>query len=114
MHRLIVALVILSPGVVTGQDHNMMDHSGHAMDMGVGDSLAWRMPPMDMSMPMLPGLENEVPVVGPFLAGTGMDPMMFPEGEPRRVVEMADGDTLHLEASLIRRTIGEKVFVMYG
>jgi FtsP/CotA-like multicopper oxidase with cupredoxin domain len=114
MRRLIVALVILSPGVVAGQDHNMMNHAGHAMDMGASDSLTWRMPPMDMSMPMLPGLENEVPVVGPFLAGQGLDPMMFPEGEPRRVVEMADGDTLHLEASLIRRTIGEKVFVMYG
>ena len=114
MRRLIVALVILSPNVAMGQDHNMMDHSGHAMDMGSGDSLSWRRPPMDMSMPMLPGLDREIPVVGPFLAGTGMDPMMFPEGEPRRVVEMADGDTLHLEASLIRRTIGEKVFVMYG
>ncbi len=114
MRRLSVALLVLSPMVATGQDHNMMNHAGHAMDMGAGDSLTWRMPPMDMSMPMLPGLENEVPVVGPFLAGQGLDPMMFPEGEPRRVVEMADGDTLHLEASLIRRTIGEKVFVMYG
>jgi suppressor of ftsI len=110
--RLAMALLILSPITVMGQDHNMMNHAG--MDMGAGDSLSWRMPPMDMSMPMLPGLENEVPVVGPFLAGEGMDPMMFPEGEPSRVVEMADGDTLHLEASLIRRTIGEKVFVMYG
>ncbi len=112
MRHLTVALVILSPIVAMGQDHNMMNHAG--MEMGAGDSLAWRMPPMNMSMPMLPGLENAVPVVGPFLAGQGMNPMIFPEGEPRRVVEMADGDTLHLEASLIRRTIGEKVFVMYG
>lgn len=112
--RLLLALVFLSPAVAGAQDHNMMNHAGHNMGMPMGDSLAWRMPPMDMSMPMLPGLDNEVPVVGPFLAGTGMDPMMFPEGEPRRVVEMADGDTLHLKASLIRRTIGGKTLVMYG
>jgi FtsP/CotA-like multicopper oxidase with cupredoxin domain len=91
-----------------------MDHSAHGMAMGATDSLVWRMPPMDMSMPMLPGLDREVPVVGPFLAGMGMDPMLFPEGEPRQVVAMADGDTLRLEASLIRRTIGEKTFIMYG
>ncbi|MFT5141572.1 MAG: suppressor of ftsI [Rhodothermales bacterium] len=93
---------------------DMMDHSAHGMAMGATDSLVWRMPPMEMSMPMLPGLDREFPVVGPFLAGMGMDPMQFPEGEPRRVVAMADGDTLHLEASLIRRTIGEKTFIMYG
>ncbi|WP_412067549.1 multicopper oxidase family protein [Rubrivirga sp. IMCC43871] len=96
----------------------MMDHSGHAgHDMSAmtpGDSLAWRMVPMDMSMPMMPGMENELPPVRPFLAGQGMDPTMFPEGEPSRVVQMADGDTLHLDASLIRRTIGDQTFIMYG
>jgi len=95
----------------------MMDHSGHAgHDMGAmsSDSLTWRMVPMDMSMPMMPGMANELPPVRPFLAGEGMDPMQFPEGEPSRVVQMADGDTLHLDASLIRRTIGDQTYVMYG
>ncbi len=103
--------VFLTVGSARAQE----DHSAH-MQMGreQGDSLSWRMPPMDMSMPMLPGLMGTSPIVGPFLAGEGMDPMMFPEGEPSRVVRMADGDTLHLEASLIRRTIGDKTFVMYG
>ncbi|NNE70756.1 MAG: multicopper oxidase family protein [Rhodothermales bacterium] len=112
--RLLLALAFLAPASAGAQDHNMMNHAGHNMAMPTGDSLVWRMPPMDMSMPMLPGLDTEVPVVGPFLAGTGMDPMMFPEGEPRQVVDMADGDTLNLEASLIRRTIGGKTLVMYG
>jgi FtsP/CotA-like multicopper oxidase with cupredoxin domain len=92
----------------------MMDGMNHGMNMDTGDSLAWRMPPMDMTMPMLPGLMNSVPVVKPFLPGHGMDVSMFPQAEPMRVVEMADGDTLQLEASLVRRTIAGKEFVMMG
>ena len=113
-----VLLPLLSASPVAAQDHDGMDHSmhaGHDMgDMSMGDSLAWRMVPMDPNMPMMPGMMNELPPVGPFMAGEGMDPMMFPEAEPRRVVEMADGDTLHLDASLVRRTIGDKTFIMYG
>ncbi|MBN4056264.1 multicopper oxidase family protein [Rhodothermus sp. AH-315-K08] len=106
---------LIAAFLTVGPARAQEDHSGH-MQMGMeqSDSLSWRMPPMDMNMPMLPGLMGTSPIVGPFLAGQGMDPMMFPEGEPRRVVRMADGDTLHLEASLIRRTIGDQTFVMYG
>ena len=84
------------------------------METTTGDSLVWRMPPMDMAMPMLPGLKNAVPMTGPYLPGVGLDPMMFPEAKPREILEMADGDSLRLEASLIRRTIGERTFIMYG
>lgn len=104
--------LLLTPALVLAQDQDMMPMNHDQMSMG--DSLVWRMAPMDMSMPMMPGLENELPITAPFLPGSGMDPMMFPEGIPRQVVFMADGDTLHLEASLIRRTIGDKMFVMYG
>ena len=104
--------LLLTPALVLAQDQDMMPMNQDQMSMG--DSLVWRMAPMDMSMPMMPGLENELPITAPFLPGSGMDPMMFPEGIPRQVVFMADGDTLHLEASLIRRTIGDKMFVMYG
>lgn len=93
------------------------DHQGHMMhhDMGdTGDSLVWRMPPMDMSMPMMPGLDNALPPTEPFLAGHTMDPMMFPEAVPHEVVSLADGDTLNLEATLVRRTLNGKTFVMYG
>ncbi|GAB5534510.1 MAG: hypothetical protein Rubg2KO_07590 [Rubricoccaceae bacterium] len=116
------ALLLLIASPTVAQDHDGMDHSGmdHSMHAGhnmgdmSSDSLTWRMVPMDPNMPMMPGMMNELPPVGPFLAGEGMDPMMFPEAVPRRVVEMADGDTLHLDASLVRRTIGDKTFVMYG
>lgn len=105
-------------GQMDHSQHGGMDHSQHmGHDMGAmapGDSAVWRMVPMDPNMPMMPGMMEALPPVGAFLAGEGLDPMQFPEGEPRRVVEMADGDTLHLDASLIRRTIGGKTFVMYG
>lgn len=72
---------------------------------------------MDMSMPMMPGLENSVPVVHPFLPAAEL-PMeaasRLPEAIPSELVELADGDTLELTASLVRRTIDGREFVMYG
>jgi FtsP/CotA-like multicopper oxidase with cupredoxin domain len=78
------------------------------------DPLAWRMPPMDMTMPMMPGLEGVVPKVTAFLPGAGVDPMTLPAAAFRRIVDLADGDTLDLEAGLVRRTINGRTFVMYG
>ncbi len=75
---------------------------------------AWRHPPMDPNMPMLPGLETAVPVVAPFLAGAGLDPESLPMAEPSRMVPVQDGDTVELSASIVRREIGGRVFVMYG
>ncbi len=63
---------------------------------------------------MMPGLGGALPPTGPFLAGIGMKPEMFPEARPGTIVEMAEGDTLHLEAGLVRRTIKGRDFVMYG
>jgi len=113
---LVVSVVIgLAPlgNLATAQDHQMhMDHG--AMNMAAGDSAVWRMAPMDMTMPMLPGLENEMPVVGAYLPAVGIDPGMFPEAVPRQTVHLADGETMHLEASLVRRTIDGRTFVMMG
>ncbi|MEQ9570304.1 MAG: multicopper oxidase domain-containing protein, partial [Longimicrobiales bacterium] len=89
-----------------------MDHTGHDMPMDMAGG--WRMPPMDMEMPMLPGLEGVVPVVGPFLPGMGMDPAMLPEARPSELVPMADGDTLDLPVSMVRRTIAGHEMVMFG
>jgi len=101
----------LAPMVASAQDHqgHMMHH-----DMGASDSLVWWMPPMDPGMPMMPGLDNALPPVTPFLAGQNMDASLYPEAVPREVVPLADGDTLNLEATLVRRTINGKTFVMYG
>ncbi len=65
-------------------------------------------------MPMLPPLMRLKPSVQPFLPGAGLDPATLPESTPARVVELADGDTLVLEAGLVRRTIGGRTYVMYA
>ncbi len=78
------------------------------------DSVAWRMVPMPANMPMMPGMESLVPPTAPWLPGLGIDPMQFPEAEPRQVVRVEDGDTLDLTASIVRKTIAGKPIVMFG
>ena len=90
------------------------EHAGHAMasdSMGV----VWRMPPQPRPMPMmLPSLMGSVPGVTPFLPGIDLDPATIPEAVFREIVEMADGDTLRLEAGFVRRRVGAREFTMYG
>jgi len=100
----VAALAVALPGALSAQ------HEMHGMTM----EGAWRMVPMDPNMPMLPGLENAVPVVGPFMPGMGMDPSMFPEARPSETVAMADGDTLDIAVSMVRRTIDGHEMVMFG
>lgn len=86
-------------------------HEGHKMGSIAAD--AWRMPPMG-NMPMMPGLEMAVPPDNPYLPGLGMDPDMFPIAVPSKVLNVEDGDEIDLEASLVRRQINGKPYVMYG
>jgi FtsP/CotA-like multicopper oxidase with cupredoxin domain len=87
----------------------------HEMHMGgMTMSGGWRMVPMDMEMPMLPGLEDAVPVVGPFMPGMGVDPAMLPEATPSEVVVMSDGDTLDIAVSMVRRKLAGHEMVMHG
>ncbi len=72
------------------------------------------MPPMDPNMPMIPGLEGAVPPVGVFLPGAGIDVSTLPEAEPSRPVRLAPGDTLNVDVTLVRRTLGEHTVAMYG
>ncbi len=86
-------------------------HSHMPSDTGGAD---WRMPPMKTSMPMLPPLMRLRPSVTPFLPGEGVDVASLSEATPGRIVDLADGDTLALEASLVRRTIRGRTYVMYA
>ncbi|MDA0312078.1 MAG: multicopper oxidase family protein [Gemmatimonadetes bacterium] len=101
---LVVLFMAALPRPVLGQ-HEMR---------GMTPRGGWRMVPMDPSMPMLPGLENAVPVVGPFMPGMGMDPSMFPEARPSAMVPMADGDTLDISVSMVRRTLNGHEMIMFG
>ena len=85
-------------------------HEMHGMTMGGG----WRMVPMVMNMPMLPGLEAALPVVDPFMPGMGMDPAMLPEARPSELVPLADMDTLDISVSMVRRTINGHEMIMFG
>ena len=88
---------------------------GHMHHGGGSDPNAWRMPPHDFPMPPMPGLEDAVPIVGPFLPGMDEDHLdMFPEAKPAEIVDMKDGETMEMSASLVRRTINGKTFLMFG
>jgi FtsP/CotA-like multicopper oxidase with cupredoxin domain len=97
-----VVLAASLPGSASGQ------HEAHRTTGG------WRMVPMGVEMPMLPGLETAVPVVGAFIPGTDMSPAMLPEAQPSQMVAMEDLDTLDISVSLVRRTIAGHETVMFG
>jgi FtsP/CotA-like multicopper oxidase with cupredoxin domain len=100
----IAAVLTILPSPVTAQ-HEMPGMTMHG---------GWRMVPMDPNMPMLPGLQNAVPVVGPFMPGMGMDPAMLPEARPSETVALGDGDTLDISVSMVRRTIAGHEMIMFG
>ncbi|MEZ5318549.1 MAG: multicopper oxidase family protein [Vicinamibacterales bacterium] len=50
----------------------------------------------------------------PCLPGTGLDPTTLPEARPNEIIDAKDGDHLELTASLVRRTIAGRTYVMYG
>jgi suppressor of ftsI len=65
-------------------------------------------------MRAMPGIDELVPAVAPFLPAAGMDVAALPEAKPRGLVALGDGDTLTLTASLVRRTINGRQLVMYA
>ena len=101
-------LTALAPAPAAPQE---MDHAAHMTGaMGGG----WRMPPMDPSMPMIPGLEMALPPVEPFLAAMGIDLATLPEARPSEVVFLEPGDTFDVDVSIVRRTLNGHTAAMYG
>jgi hypothetical protein len=78
-------------------------HHGTEGDIPVMPSAAMIMPMI--RNPMLPGSKNLRPSVTEFLPGEGIDPATLPMAGPREIVDLADGDTLSLEASLVRKMV---------
>jgi suppressor of ftsI len=117
------------PATVSAPDSSGMGSmAGIKMDSGSGSDMTGmamggsgtsatglnRMVPMPKGMPMMAGMEGSAPSVIPFLPGAGVDPATFPLATPRQAVALASGDTLKLDAGLVRRTINGRTFVMYG
>ena len=87
-------------------------HHGNEDDVPVMPSASMIMPMI--RNPMLPGAKNLRPSVGEFLPGEGIDPASLPMAGPREIVDLANGDTLALEASLVRKMVAGETFVMYA
>jgi FtsP/CotA-like multicopper oxidase with cupredoxin domain len=109
-----LGLVLLVAGQLSIAAPLRAQHDDHASGADSLSGPAWRMPPMRISMPMLPPLMGQTPDVSPWLPGEGVDPDELPEARPAEVHRLADGDTLELEAGLVRREIRGRTFVMYG
>lgn len=105
------AVAVGLAGAVLAQQMQGMEH-GH--DGSDDDVLRWRVPPMDPNMPMLPGLMGALPPVGPLLPGFGIDPMDYPPARPRQILDLADGDEITLTASVVRRMIAGKHYIMFA
>lgn len=97
------------PAVTDGEPHD----AAHQHDT---PGPRWSMPPMDPRVAPMPmaGFERAFPDAEPYLPGWYADADTLPLATPREVVDLADGDTLRLEARFVRRTINGRTFVMYG
>ncbi|HEX5004407.1 MAG TPA: multicopper oxidase family protein [Gemmatimonadales bacterium] len=105
--RAALAAACLLAGPLAAQDPSAMAHMHH--DDGAGMPI-----PMPKGMVMLPGFVGLRPPVTPFLPGAGVDPATLPMARASEVTPLADGDTLHLAAGLLRRTIRGHTYTMYG
>jgi FtsP/CotA-like multicopper oxidase with cupredoxin domain len=104
----------MSPSSQVQPDNHLMIPAarrpeGHEMHGGSD----WPHPPMNPLVSMIPGLEDLKPLAHPFLPR--LDPGEdVPEARPRELVRIADGESLDLEARLVRRTIKGHAYVMAG
>ncbi|MDQ6831724.1 MAG: multicopper oxidase family protein [Gemmatimonadota bacterium] len=94
-----------APGALRDPAHDTT--GGMAGMHGAG----WSMPPMSTVMP---GMSALVPSVMPFRAGAEMDSSKSSVARPREIIHLKNGDTLALEAGLVRRTIAGRTFTMYA
>ena len=96
------------------QRHDVLMLPGGTGEHNMDDMRGWPMPPMDSTIPMyMPGIENLVPPATPTLPGENISASILP-ARPRSVIRLADGDTLHLTAGMVRRTIKGQTLTMYG
>ena len=89
--------------------HGSRAHGSPALG---GDAGPWPMHPMDPRLWMPPGMMSLTPRVRPYLPRAGSAPV--PDAVPRRLLRLQDGDTLRLEAGLVRRTIRGRIVTMFG
>ena len=75
----------------------------------------WAVPPMHPGVPaMIPGLEILRPRVAPFSPRGDRDSLPPQLAKPRELIVLRDGDSLALEAVIVRRAIAGRTVVAYG
>ncbi|MXW66022.1 MAG: multicopper oxidase family protein [Gemmatimonadales bacterium] len=74
---------------------------------------AWGGVPMPEGVMMLPSLMELRPDVQPWLPGDGWEGEIV-DARPRELIELADGDSLSLDAVYVRRRIGSRELLGYG
>jgi suppressor of ftsI len=93
---------------------DLMEFSLGAMNQGaahqheMGD---WPMVPVPPGLTMLPAEMALRPEVTPFLP---VPDAAAPLARPREIVHLENGDTLRLEAGLVRRTLRGRTYTLYG
>ncbi len=84
-------------------------HAGHAGHDSSAADLRWGGVPMPPGLTMLPAEMSLRPDLTPFLpAGEA------PAARPRQTIRVRSGDTLRLEAGLVRRTLKGRSYTMYA
>ena len=87
------------------------EHAHHASP-AAADTSRWPHHPMHPSVQMLPAEMALLPGVSPYLPRA--DSSGAPLARPRQLVTLGDGDTLRLEAGLVRRSWKGKQYLMFG
>lgn len=81
----------------------------------MGDSVGWRMPPGGPNMAvMMAPFRGLLPAVAPFLPAPMRAVASLPEALSPEVVELEDGDTLRLEAMVLKRELEGRLVKVYG
>ncbi|MBC7896657.1 MAG: multicopper oxidase domain-containing protein [Cytophagaceae bacterium] len=102
-----------SPGalMLAHRDAMMPMTGGVGGNAHAGHDVGWPMPPSDPRIaPSAMG--HAPPSTPPWLPDTAGRPIT--DARPREVRDVRSGDTLTLVASLVRRTIAGRTFIMYG
>ncbi|MEP6691407.1 MAG: multicopper oxidase family protein [Gemmatimonadaceae bacterium] len=87
-------------------------HGGSRVDSLIAPSARSIVPMIER--PMIPGLVGARPAITPFVAGVGVPLASLAAARPRRVIDAADGDTVDLDARLVRRSVAGRVFTAYA
>lgn len=102
-------------GLRTSNDGAMM-MDGHQHHMGAADSLGWTTVPMAREFAMLPSEMALRPGTEAWLPSSANG---GPEARPQQAraqqhLSLKDGDTLDLEAGLVRKTLAGRTYTMFG